>query len=135
MRKKPIPSPIETARGRGLARPLAPASVTSALPTAAALALALAAFGCSMPMEDGLRPDPVMMKKAPPPPAPSASTTAPALNIEPDPHELDGDVAVVKPKPVPSATVKPFIPGPKPSGIHKTAGKPAIVHPGHGSDI
>jgi hypothetical protein len=129
MRKKPIPSPIETARERGIARPLSPARVSSCLPTAAALALMLAGFGCSMPIDDGVRPDPVnpsTIKKQSP--APSASPSA----IQPDPHELDGDVAVVKPVPVP--TVKPYVPGPKP--IHKTAGKPVNVHPlGHGSSI
>lgn len=130
MRRKPIPSPLERP---SRVRPLVPAKGTSRLPTAAALAVALAAFGCSIPMEDGLRPDPVMKKAAPAAPAPSPSASPGLNNLEPDPHELDGDVAMVKPAPIPKPVLKPYTPGPSPSGKHKTAGKPAIVHPGAGT--
>lgn len=131
MRRKLSPSPLDA--GSRVARPLAPARASTALPTVAALAVALAALGslaCSMPMEDGVRPDPVFIVKSPAPVASSAAPAPPALHsIEPSPADVDGEMPMVKPKPLPSSTPKPYVAGPKPSGIHRTAGKPAIVHP------
>jgi hypothetical protein len=126
MRRKTSPNPI--VRGDA-SRALAPAVRSTALPTAAAIALALAAWGCSAPMEDGLRPDPISIKQAPPVPAPS--TKAATNPIPPDPVSVDGEAPMVKPTPVTSATVKkPFIGGPRPPETkHKLAGKPAVVHP------
>lgn len=82
-----------------------------------------------MPMDDGVRPDPVMKVKSPVA-APSPSPAPPALNaIEPLSVDVDGEVSVVKPKPVTTPSVKPYIAGPKPTAKHVTAGKPAIVRP------
>ena len=121
LRKKVGPAPISRASAP---RSLAAATTRSALPTAAALALALA--GCAIPVQDGVSPDPItrtgakIQVSAP-------STSASIAPIEPTPHALPGEAPMVIPAPPPSASVAPCpIP---PSGAHKTAGKPSIVKP------
>lgn len=112
MRRKLAPHPLEK---RPISRPLVSAVVRAALPTAAALALALA--GCSgVEPEAAISADKVTTKLAPSvEPSASASTT-PA--IDPTPMPLPGEaMIVVPPPPVPSTKV------PKP------AGKPAHVDP------
>lgn len=122
-----------------LPRPLVPAPVPaltgSRLPTAAALALALAGLGCSAPTPEGIAADPVRGARI----ANTAPTTAPtsatgggpvAPPIEPDPIAVDGEAAMVTPVPVaPPPPPTPKV-TPTPS-FHppKTAGKPMAVHP------
>lgn len=106
MRRKTSPHPLAP---RGASRPLRPAAVAfvfKGLPTVACLA----ALGCSTPTLEVIAADPVTTKAvSAPAPAPSASATP---YIEPDPHDIDGDIAVVMPAPVPSA--KKVAPKPHP---------------------
>lgn len=125
MRRKTSPSPLPT---RGPARPLRAASATSVLPTAAAIALALAELGCSTKTVDAIAADPAVTTK--PAPVPSTSPT-PALSpyLPPEPHELDGEMPMVKPTPSATATIKkpPAVaPSTKPP---KLGGKPMPTHP------
>jgi hypothetical protein len=104
MRRKTSASTL--ARRSGAPRSLGPASRRGAalLPTAASLAVALASFGCSTPTLDAIVADPVNKTVSAPAPSPAPSPTP---YLEPDPHELDGDVVSVKPTPVaPVASVK-----------------------------
>jgi hypothetical protein len=121
MRRKLAPIPLKRSE---ISRPLVAAVVRAALPTAAALALALA--GCSgVEPETAISADKVTTKVAPVPsvePSASASST-PA--IDPTPIPLPGEAMIVVPPP-PIASVAAPTPSTKP---HKTAGKPAPVHP------
>jgi hypothetical protein len=105
MRRKTSASTL--ARRSGAPRSLCPASRRGAafLPTAASLAVALASFGCSTPTLDAIVADPVKNTvSAPPAPSPTPSAVP---YLDPDPHELDGDVVSVKPTPVaPVSSVK-----------------------------
>jgi len=99
MRRKT--SPAVFARPSGPPRPLRPARMASFLPTAASIALAL---GCSTPTLDTIVADPVRTGNTPAPtvsPAPSASPY-----IDPEPYELEGKIANVKPVPVAPAPKK-----------------------------
>jgi hypothetical protein len=117
MRRKLAPNPLKKAE---VSRPLVAAVVRAALPTATALALALA--GCSgVEPESAISADKVTSKLAPMPSVePSASTSA---AIDPTPIPLPGEAMIVVPTPVPSVAAP--VPSTKP---HKTAGKPMPVH-------
>lgn len=99
MRRKLQPAPLT---GTAIARPLRPVRIGSFLPTAAAVALSLAALGCSGAISDGVGPDPVTApKRSQPEPAPAPSTsTSTAPHIAPEPHQLDGETAMVRPRAV-----------------------------------
>ncbi|MBI2389736.1 MAG: hypothetical protein HYV09_09080 [Deltaproteobacteria bacterium] len=126
MRRKTSPSPIL----RGSSRPLRPAHATSVLPTAAAIALALAELGCSTKTVDAIAADPqVVAKPVKATPAPSAS---PALTpyLPPDPHDVDGEVAFVKPAPSTSASATKKTPAIAPTAKPpKLGGKPMPTDP------
>jgi len=113
LRKKIGPAPLARSHEP---RSLAPALRGSRLPTAAALALALAGVGCTLPVQDGVGPDPSARARATLGAMPSASASSGA--IDPEPHALPGEAPMVVAPPPP--------PRSKP---HKTAGKPMIVTP------
>jgi hypothetical protein len=117
MRRKLPPNPL--AKPEGAPRPLVAAAFRMALPTAAALALALAGMGCSGAEPEGaISADKVTITKSVPSVEPSASaSTTPA--IDPTPMPLPGEMMIVSPPPPPVPSTKP----------HKTAGKPANIHP------
>ncbi len=102
-----LPAPV--------ARPLSPAAVVTCLPTAAAIALALAALGCSAGSQDSIGPDPVRAAFATPPPS---ATPVVAPSIPPAAHgpDLEGEMPAVKAVPVPSS--KPIKLGGKPTNPH-----------------
>lgn len=114
MRRKTPPTPLAArhAPTRGAARALDPARVAPLLPTAASIALALTSLACSTPTLEVIA-DPATKSVTAPAPAPSPAPSPSASQtpfVEPEPHELDGDIAVVKPvvKPTPvPATTKP----------------------------
>lgn len=130
-KRKPIPVPIETPAERGLApRVLQPQqprrTAGSVLPTAAALALALAGLGCSTASE-GITPDlPTTKSAAVSTTTASAAPTTTASEkpgrVDPTPVAMPGEPAMVVPTPTPHKPV-----GPAPSA-KKLAGKPMIVH-------
>jgi hypothetical protein len=93
MRRKTSPAPFEKNHA---SRALCAARSSALLPTAAALAFALA--GCSAPSVDVAVADPVT--KAVPEAPPAASASAKYIEPAPEPYELDGDVVSVKPVPV-----------------------------------
>lgn len=90
MRRKTSRASFERSHER---RALRPARSSALLPTAAALALALAAVGCSAPNVDVAVADPVGQTL----PAASAAPSAQYIEPAPEPYELDGDVVSVKP--------------------------------------
>ena len=98
MRRKSSPNPIARA---SVVRPLRPATIASWLPTAASIAAVIA--GCSTPTIETIGADPATTpnKIESPPPAPSP---APSPYLDPEPYELEGKIANVKPTPVPSTT-------------------------------
>lgn len=135
-RRKPVPAPI--ARAQGNVRALVPTRVRAVLPTAAALALALAGVACSGAEPDGsVLPDRVSHVKTS---SSASATTAPTTStssgaIDPTPVPLPGEAAIVVPPPPPSAPphaagggLRPFVPAAPSSEPIKTAGKIAPVH-------
>jgi hypothetical protein len=104
MRRKTSASVL--ARREGEQRSLRPARVQSLfLPTAASIAVALASMACSTPTLDVIAADPANKAMSAPPPAPAPSPSpSVAPYIEPDPHDIDGDVAFVKPVASPKKT-------------------------------
>ncbi|MBI2389005.1 MAG: hypothetical protein HYV09_05245 [Deltaproteobacteria bacterium] len=129
-RRKPIPAPIERRSGPTfvLARVLAPATRASRLPTAAALAIALAGAGCLLPEDESVRADPatrsVQTIKAMSS-AKSAKADAGPM-IDPDPMPLPGEAAIVLPAPVPSPVPSPVSPV---SSTHpRVAGRMPAIH-------
>jgi len=130
MRRKVPPQPL--ARPTTTTRALSPARSASRLPTAAALAIALAALGCGQRGEV-VSADPVAVK-TPLPVATSAapSASAPGLNaIDPEPHELPGEPAIVAP--VSSTKAVKHVPTVPSHKIPRHAGvRPHVTTP-HGS--
>ncbi len=102
-------SPLVLARRQGDPRSLTPARAGSLLPTAAAIAIAVASIGCSAPTLDVIAADPATKPASAPAPSPAPSPTP---YLEPDPHDIDGDVAYVKPAPV--ASTKKVVSKPHP---------------------
>ena len=124
MRRK-LPPPIVRASA---VRPLSAAVSASRLPTAAALAFALASVaGCAMRGED-VQADPVAVK-SPVVVAPPSASAQPGTNvIDPEPHALSGEPAIVAP--VASVSAKPkVVPVTVPTIKHRTAGVPMHVKP------
>jgi hypothetical protein len=113
-------------------RPLSAALARSRLPTAAALALALSSLGCASRSEE-VSADPAAVRAPLVVPSAAPSTSAsPGLNvIDPEPHALPGEAAIVAPvAPVASTTAKPkHVPVTIPTIKHRTAGVPPRVHP------
>lgn len=91
MRRKSPPASLP--RHQGAVRALRPVT------TASAIAIALGSVACSTPTLDVIAADPTTKSAIAPVPAASAST---APYLEPEPHEVEGKIADVKPPPVPS---------------------------------
>ncbi len=130
MRRKLPPSPLPRST---VVRPLSAAFSGSRLPTVAALAVALSSLGCAS-RGDEVQPDPIATKAPLVVPSATAAPTSsgPGLNvIDPEPHELAGEIAIVTP-PLPTASSKPKTAPTVPSFKHRTAGVPPRVKP-HGS--
>jgi hypothetical protein len=132
MRRKLPPGSFERAsfERASSTRPLSAALRASRLPTAAAIAIALASIGCATRADD-VQPDPAAVSA----PLPVASSVQPGLNaIDPEPHALAGEPAIVAPVASTSVTsVKPItkhVPV-VPSTTHRTGGVPIRVKPGH----
>lgn len=109
-----------------VARPLSPAAAVTCLPTAAAIALALAALGCSAGTQDSIGADPVRTSVLSAPSASPSTTAAPTPSIAPAANgpDVEGEMPAVKAVPVP-----PVI-GPAPSSKPiKLGGKPMNPHP------
>jgi hypothetical protein len=121
MRRKIGPIPLPRAASP---RPLHAAAVRAGLPTAAALALALAGLGCSGEPTN-IASDGVVVSKIEPKNDPKVepSTSSSAGSIDPTPVPLPGEPAiVVPPPPPPRPRPKPAI---APSTEHpKLGGKP-----------
>lgn len=118
--------------GPALPRALVPAVSASRLPTAAALALALAGLGCSAPTQEAIVAEPLPTKPLQAPtsqvaPTPTTGSAPLAPPIEPDPVDVDGEIPAVTPVPVkPPPPTAPPAPSTKPP---KLGGKPMAAHP------
>lgn len=111
-----------------VARPLSPAAAVTCLPTAAAIALALAALGCSAGSQDSIGADPVrtsVLTTTSATPS-STATTAPSIPPAANGPDIEGEMPAVKVVPVPP----PPVIGPAPSSKPiKLGGKPMSPHP------
>lgn len=134
MRRKFPPQPLARPTAT---RPLSSARSASRLPTAAALAIALASLGCGQRGED-VTADPVAVKTAPvsvpTPTAPSASA-GPGLNaIDPEPHALAGEPAIVAPVPSTTTTAIKHVPTAPSHKLPRHAGVRPNVKTPHASN-
>lgn len=130
-RRKPSPAPIErrSVPMRVLAPVLALTTGGSRLPTAAALALALASAGCLLAEDESVRPDPASRSVQTVKAMSSAKRAKTASGdagpmIDPDPMPLPGEAAMVLPVPVPSAA-----PAPVSSTHPRVAGRMPAIRP------